>query len=126
MLTYTHTHVQHQGAPEILLAQCTNYLNALGDVEILTEELRKRVLQYISKMASKSLRTIALAMKDYPSVHEIADMENPPEDGYTLVGIMGLQDPLRAEVPEAVKVCMYVCMYVCEREYVCMYVCLSY
>ncbi len=102
-----------QGASEILLTQCTEYLDALGDPEELTEELRKRVQQYISKMASKSLRTIALVMREYSSVDEIADLENPPDDGYTLIGIMGLQDPLRKEVPDAVKVCVCVCVCVC-------------
>ena len=43
---------------------CSQYMDEDGSIKTLTPELRARVRQYISKMASQGLRTLTLAMKD--------------------------------------------------------------
>eukprot|EP01029_Cantina_marsupialis_P021346 TRINITY_DN50_c0_g1_i1.p1 TRINITY_DN50_c0_g1~~TRINITY_DN50_c0_g1_i1.p1 ORF type:complete len:783 (+),score=340.87 TRINITY_DN50_c0_g1_i1:297-2351(+) len=78
-------------------------------------ELAKAV---ITAMADKALRTIAIAYRDfdhdedwsktieYPSSAEKGAGDCPAiEDGLTLVGVVGIQDPVRPEVPDSVKQC---------------------
>uniref|UniRef100_A0A0K0ED38 Calcium-transporting ATPase n=1 Tax=Strongyloides stercoralis TaxID=6248 RepID=A0A0K0ED38_STRER len=67
-------------------------------------------------MASDGLRTIGLAYKDYTRYHknvnDIAfdgdidwDNENAVVNDLTLIGIVGIQDPVRPEVPDAIVKC---------------------
>jgi hypothetical protein len=48
----------------VILDVCSQYMDEDGSIKTLTPELRARVRQYISKMASQGLRTLTLAMKD--------------------------------------------------------------
>jgi len=93
-----------KGASEVVLGQCSHYMNARGEVERFPEELRKRVLQYITKMASRALRTITMASIDLPSPEKLSP-DAPPSEGLTLIGVFGIQDPVRKEVPAAVRRC---------------------
>ena len=52
------------------------------------------------------LRTISVAYRDFPTYEaSFDDPENAPEEKLTLVGIFGIMDPLRPEVPDAVRRC---------------------
>ncbi|CAG9989574.1 unnamed protein product [Clonostachys byssicola] len=99
-----------KGASEILLSHCTSK----GDINTLEEtpfprEERKRIRGIIDGYASQSLRTIGLVYKDFPSwppAH--AEVEDGHADfasllkGLTFFGLVGIQDPVRPGVPEAV------------------------
>jgi magnesium-transporting ATPase (P-type) len=73
--------------------------------------MRKTILDSIQHMASQALRTIGVAYKELPS--NIIDSEDKNErgvygyekDGYTLVGIFGIRDTIREEVPESIRKC---------------------
>jgi P-type Ca2+ transporter type 2C len=91
-----------KGASEIVLDGCTRYLTNEGTLAPMTPEVHALVQQTISEYAQGALRTIVAAMKPYsPS----------DDDGYDdgsdliLAGLFGILDPLRPEVPEAVKQC---------------------
>ena len=90
-----------KGAPEIILEHCTQYRNG-ASVEPLTEEKKKELLAYIAESASKGFRTIGLAYRDLPR-QEGHFAEIPDE--MVCYAIFGIEDPLRPEVPNAVRAC---------------------
>jgi hypothetical protein len=52
-----------KGASEVVLQLCSTYMDQEGSIKVLTPELRARVAQYISKMASK-VQTACAAQTD--------------------------------------------------------------
>ena len=95
----------------MMLSLCTAYMDQDGSIKRLTPELRARVGQYISKMASQGLRTLTLAYKDLddsqvlPVAGAGGDDLDKLERDMTLVAACGIKDPLRKEVPDAVRRC---------------------
>ncbi len=73
----------------------------------MTENIKKQI---VLNYARKALRTIAVAYKEV-SIRTLSsrDLETVPEDELedklTLVAIAGIKDPLRPEIPEAVRTC---------------------
>ncbi|KAL9656250.1 hypothetical protein ABK040_007865 [Willaertia magna] len=102
------TRLYEKGASEIVLNFCTSQILTNGKVVSLDEEQKKKWLKDIENMASSGLRTLTLAYKDLqgeelnPSYWE--DQETM-EQGMTLIAIVGIKDPLRPEVIDAVKQC---------------------
>ena len=107
-------YVYTKGASEIILAKCTQILDAKGNVSQMTPAQRDAVMKTIEGYAAKSLRTIGLAYRaldaagaDKKSLAADAadsDVERL-EEGLVLIGIAAIKDPLREEVPGAVKNC---------------------
>lgn len=86
----------YKGAPEKLIEKCKFYLDNDGIVTELTEEKRKALKSHIKGLTEKAMRCIALTISDK------TDDELPDE--MNLLGIIGVVDPVRNEVPEAVKI----------------------
>ncbi|KAG7412212.1 hypothetical protein DER46DRAFT_500329 [Fusarium sp. MPI-SDFR-AT-0072] len=85
-----------KGASEIMVSFCSTEVNpSTGAVEPLD---RKAADDAIMAFARKSLRTIGLVYKDF---EEMPDLENLGD--LTLLGIVGIQDPVREGVPQAVQ-----------------------
>lgn len=85
----------YKGAPEKLIEHCTKVMNSDGEV---VENSDYSVLNdAITVMTKKSMRCIALAMADGDLV------ENELPNDMTFFGIIGVVDPIREEVPDAVK-----------------------
>lgn len=104
-----------KGASEILLGFSTTLLTASGEVA-LDQGCRERFEAIINNYAEQSLRTIALTTKDFsqwppagtaseedPS---IANLDLILKD-MTLLGVVGIQDPIRPGVPQAVDKCKH-------------------
>lgn len=84
----------YKGAPEKLIEHCTT---ALGDgIQAFTDIDKIRLLENIKEMTTKSMRCIALTQ----SAGELVENELP--NNMTLLGIIGVVDPVREEVPNAV------------------------
>ena len=82
-----------KGAPDILLNRCN-----------ITVGEKRRIEEQNEKMAKKALRVIAVAYKEMtflPKGQEIKYVE----EGLTFVGLIGMIDPPREGVKEAVKTC---------------------
>ncbi len=96
-----------KGAPEVLLERCTHILSEEG-AQALTEADRARMLEANRFLANDALRVLALAERslgpDEPGAEGIA-RESGLERDLTLLGLIGLQDPPRAEALEAIKKC---------------------
>lgn len=99
------TYVCCKGAPDFLLEKCNKYIDRNGKVSTLTPEFEEKIHETISQFASESLRTILLAYKEIPSDQKIIDDPNHYEDSMTMIGIVGIKDPLRDEIPVAVEMC---------------------
>jgi P-type Ca2+ transporter type 2C len=74
-----------KGAPEVVLAMCQT-----------SEELRGRVLAQVDDWAGEGLRPLGLAYRC------LGDLED--RSGYTWVGLVAMEDPLREGVREAIAV----------------------
>jgi calcium-translocating P-type ATPase len=89
-----------KGAPETVLPLCTQIAIG-GQLLPLDAELRECYAAAQDTLAGKGLRVLALAHR---AVAENESTENP-EYGLTLLGLAGLEDPPRPEVPDAIRKC---------------------
>ncbi|XP_063303179.1 plasma membrane calcium-transporting ATPase 1 isoform X2 [Pelobates fuscus] len=97
-----------KGASEIVLKKCYKILRVNGEAQIFRpsdrEDMIKRVIE---PMASEGLRTICLAYRDFPAGEEEPDWENENEilSRLTCIAVVGIEDPVRPEVPDAIRKC---------------------
>lgn len=91
-----------KGASEIVLGMCDKIVDEEGNLASMSEEQFKNMTEVINGFASEALRTLCLAFKDVDDTSN----ENIPEGGYTLITIVGIKDPVRPGVKEAVKTCL--------------------
>ncbi len=88
-----------KGAPEVILERASRILD--GEQERpLSDADRAAFTQAYTRMAESGLRTLALARRSLPE--DIVLDEDAVETGLTLLGVVGIIDPPRAEVPEAI------------------------
>ena len=85
----------YKGAPEKLIEHCTKVMNSSG--EIVENNDRDALSNAITAMTSNAMRCIAVTMADGDLV------ENEIPNDMTFLGIIGVVDPVRDEVPSAVK-----------------------
>ena len=85
----------YKGAPEKLIEHCTKIMNSDG--EIVENNDKDTLNNAITAMTKNAMRCIAVTMVDGDLV------ENEIPNGMTFLGIIGVVDPVRDEVPSAVK-----------------------
>ncbi|XP_009077436.1 PREDICTED: plasma membrane calcium-transporting ATPase 2 isoform X3 [Acanthisitta chloris] len=96
-----------KGASEIVLKKCSRILNAAGEPRIFRPRDRdEMVKKVIEPMACDGLRTICVAFRDFASSPEPDwDNENDILSDLTCICVVGIEDPVRPEVPEAIRKC---------------------
>ncbi|KAM6306845.1 plasma membrane calcium-transporting ATPase 1 isoform 9-T9 [Podargus strigoides] len=97
-----------KGASEIVLKKCFKILSANGEPKVFRPRDRDDIVKtVIEPMASEGLRTICLAFRDFPAgEHEPEwDNENDIITGLTCIAVVGIEDPVRPEVPDAIRKC---------------------
>ncbi|ESO12682.1 hypothetical protein HELRODRAFT_63344 [Helobdella robusta] len=103
-----------KGASEIVLKRCKYILGPAGKVELfLDKDQQKIVRNVIEPMAADALRTICIAYKDYVRDDNDVVMSSEPDwdaeediiSGLTCICIVGIEDPVRPEVPDAIYKC---------------------
>nr|XP_021326176.1 plasma membrane calcium-transporting ATPase 3 isoform X2 [Danio rerio] len=97
-----------KGASEILLKKCCKILTSNGDAKHFRPTDRDdMVTQVIEPMASEGLRTICLAYRDFLVSDGEPDWNNEGDilTGLTCICVVGIEDPVRPEVPDAIKKC---------------------
>ncbi|KAK1449568.1 calcium-translocating P-type ATPase [Colletotrichum melonis] len=103
-----------KGASEILLDHCSAKANfATLDVEVLTAADRASLMDTVEWYANRSLRTIGLVYRDFqewPPLLTTGEVGSSTDLGSLLqrsdlvfLGVVGIQDPVRPGVPEAVR-----------------------
>uniref|UniRef100_A0A7N8YP55 Calcium-transporting ATPase n=1 Tax=Mastacembelus armatus TaxID=205130 RepID=A0A7N8YP55_9TELE len=97
-----------KGASEILLKKCYKILTANGEAKVFRPRDRDdMVKKVIEPMASEGLRTICLGYRDFPASEGEPDWDNENDilAGLTCVCVVGIEDPVRPEVPDAIRKC---------------------
>lgn len=95
-----------KGASEWILKDCTHYLLPTGKTASMTAEKRDQLEEHILTMAGNALRTLCLAHRDFQSAASLPDgwEDNPPDNSHLVLDcIVGIIDPLRSDVKEAVR-----------------------
>lgn len=105
-----------KGAQEAILARSCKYVDASGVEVPIKEEDQKNFASVALSYAKRGMRCLGLAYRDFPEGFDLdattADVKNSDgsdafvaETELVAVGLAGIEDPLRAEVPEAIKRC---------------------
>ncbi|XP_041417609.1 plasma membrane calcium-transporting ATPase 2 isoform X6 [Xenopus laevis] len=96
-----------KGASEIILKKCSRILNEAGEPRIFRPRDRDDMVKsVIEPMACDGLRTICIAYRDFPMSPEPDwDNENDIVTDLTCIAVVGIEDPVRPEVPEAIRKC---------------------
>ena len=85
--------VMVKGAPDVLLGRC-----------VISKEEARGVLDHNGEMAGRALRVLGVAYKDIPEIPAELTSEDL-ENGLYFVGLIGMIDPPRLEVKQAVAEC---------------------
>ena len=106
-----------KGGGEVIMPRCTSVLTATGILP-MNDEIKEQADGAIGQFASQAMRTIAFAYRDLPDdfvwdkVESKGGLTQPDgspafsaECELTLVGVVGIEDPLRPEVPPAIQKC---------------------
>ena len=92
-----------KGAPDVLLDRCINhYYN--GEITTLTSNIKSKINTENLKLANDALRVLAVAYKDIDILPTKIDT-NSLEQELNFVGLIGMIDPPREGVKEAVTTC---------------------
>lgn len=88
-----------KGAPDVLLKRCSNCYSGGQIVPIFSK--KDDINEQNNQMAEKALRVIAVAYKDVEKLPEMQDVEKD----LIFCGLIGMIDPPREGVKEAVRTC---------------------
>ncbi|XP_073998865.1 plasma membrane calcium-transporting ATPase 3 isoform X4 [Rhodnius prolixus] len=106
-----------KGASEIVLKKCAFIYGRDGHLEKFTREMQDRLVRnVIEPMACDGLRTISIAYRDFvPGKAEINQVHIDGEPNWddeeyivnnlTALCVVGIEDPVRPEVPDAIRKC---------------------
>jgi Ca2+-transporting ATPase len=106
--------VHAKGSADVLVRLCTRYATEEGVFE-LDDAKRDAILHEAETMSEKSLRVLGVARRVMREAKARGDDEPPPsaadrpsvelEEHLTFVGLVGMMDPPREGVKEAVRLC---------------------
>ncbi|KRX10194.1 P-type ATPase, cytoplasmic domain N [Pseudocohnilembus persalinus] len=100
-----------KGAPDWLHQYTTSYLDKFGNIQQINEDFENSRDKQIKNYADHALRTLLLCYKDVPvnelnaDVEDLEYLETQLEKQLIVIGVVGIQDPLRPEVEGAVRTC---------------------
>lgn len=93
-----------KGALEIVLERCTHFVAENGVIEELTPAIKKKIIKENQKYANEALRVLSAAYKIYnkePKSYDADDLEK----NMIFIGFVGMIDPCRPEVEDAINDC---------------------
>jgi P-type Ca2+ transporter type 2C len=93
-----------KGAPEVVLDSCTRVYSE-GTERELREQDRETILQANQEMAAGALRVLGLAYKSLPGGEPGGEAPEDAEQDMVWLGLLGMIDPPREEVKQAVALC---------------------
>jgi Ca2+-transporting ATPase len=89
-----------KGATEVIIDSCT-FIKKDNELLPLTDEERHSLLDTANSFAKDALRVLAIAYKKLPDKYDI----NSVESEMIFAGLVGMIDPPRPEVKDAIAVC---------------------
>ncbi|PWI57364.1 calcium-translocating P-type ATPase, SERCA-type [Sulfoacidibacillus thermotolerans] len=90
-----------KGAPDLLLSQCA-FIQSGIEVSRLNEQKRQEVLQALTHMAGRAMRTLGFAYRNFQALPLSVEAA---ERDLIFIGVVGMIDPPRQSVPEAIQTC---------------------
>ncbi|XP_077222267.1 calcium-transporting ATPase 5, plasma membrane-type-like isoform X2 [Tasmannia lanceolata] len=110
LLGESEVHIHWKGAAEIVLTSCTSWLDLDGSVQPMDSVKVAEFKKNIEDMATDSLRCVAFAyrlyeMESIPKDEEELSQWALPEDDLVFLAIVGIKDPCRPGVKNAVQLC---------------------
>ena len=93
-----------KGALDELLELCDTVLTSSG-IRPITNEDKEKILNLNNTLSSEALRVLGFAKKILNKVPEDEDEDENVEFNLTFIGIVGMIDPPRLEVPNSIKTC---------------------
>ncbi|EHB03721.1 Plasma membrane calcium-transporting ATPase 4 [Heterocephalus glaber] len=95
-----------KGASEIILRKCNRILDKKGEaLPFKNKDRDDMVRTVIEPMACEGLRTICIAYRDFDDAEPSWDNENEILTELTCIAVVGIEDPVRPEVPDAIAKC---------------------
>ena len=91
-----------KGAPEVVL-ECCSKIFLDGKVQPLTKEIIAENLEVIEAMALQALRNLGFAYRELPS--DMSKFDEALEHDFVFLGVVGMIDPPRPEVRDAIAIC---------------------
>jgi sodium/potassium-transporting ATPase subunit alpha len=100
---YGKTFVLTKGAPENIFSVCSYYIEN-SEIMSFDISIKERFSFLYRSLMDEGLRVLAFAFREIKSNEEIIVAEDAEKD-MVFLGLIGLEDPPRPEVPEAIKKC---------------------
>ncbi|CAF3896479.1 unnamed protein product [Rotaria sordida] len=95
-----------KGASEMLLTKCKSIIDENNQLKELNDIEKSRLIHdVIENMANNGLRTICIAYKDLGKEKQDWNNEDKIINDLICIAIVGIEDPVRNEIPEAIKKC---------------------
>eukprot|EP00980_Cylindrotheca_fusiformis_P004836 scaffold1034_cov127-Cylindrotheca_fusiformis.AAC.17 len=105
-----------KGAQEVVLSRCSRFIASDGEPKDMTDDVAKSFSETSQKYARRGMRCLALAYSDLPEgadLQEVSDTIKNADGSEALVAetdliavaLVGIEDPLRPEVPIAIAKC---------------------
>ena len=85
-----------KGSLDSIINNCTHYLDN-GNIYPITKEYKENIFEIEKRESAKSLRLLAFSYKS-------DDVDNP-EKNMIFIGLIGMMDPPRESVPNAISIC---------------------
>ncbi|NLY67312.1 MAG: calcium-translocating P-type ATPase, SERCA-type [Tissierellia bacterium] len=92
-----------KGAPDIVIDRC-KYIRINGEIKLLNDELKRKILEVNNSFAKDALRVLALAYREFNSLPKDLSSNNIEND-MIFVGLVGMIDPPRPEAKDAILKC---------------------
>ena len=106
----TETWMLIKGAPDVLIPFATSIIDSNGKSVLFTSDHQSRLIQLQHKWSSEGQRVIAVCKRSLDPLKlpkdetELEEMLYNELDDLTIVGLISIRDPLRADVKDAVRV----------------------
>jgi magnesium-transporting ATPase (P-type) len=102
-----------KGAPSYIFDSCISYMDRDGNIIPFTSTKRQEVEKHVNDFQHSAMRTLAIAFRSFDQVPkngwgalvEDADDLNAAEMNLTLLAVVGIEDPLRPGIVEAIQKC---------------------
>jgi Ca2+-transporting ATPase len=92
-----------KGAPDVMVNFCTRYIGADHEVHAIDQAFSDQLNAQLATYASKMLRSLLIA---YRLGGDISSPETAEQE-LIIIGIAAISDPIRPEVPDAIKACRH-------------------
>ncbi|MEN3001717.1 MAG: HAD-IC family P-type ATPase [Armatimonadota bacterium] len=92
-----------KGAPERVLRMATHWLTPSGE-QVLDEQAQRQIMERAHAMAERGLRVLGLAYRRYEQPVDVR-AGVPEPSGLIFIGLVGMMDPPRPGVREAIEEC---------------------